>query len=110
VSLEIGSLRLTSPLDSASAKEQKTTAAAGQFEALLIGQMLKSVRESESGWLGTGDDSSSDSVMGMAEEHLSSAITAAGGFGLGKLLKTGLETPDLGGGVKVATRKVGGKT
>ena len=109
MSLEIAGLRLT-PLDSTAAKEQKTAAAAGQFEALLIGQMLKSVRESESGWLGTGDDSSSDSVMAMAEEHLASAITAAGGFGLGKLLKSGLEAPDLSGRIELAAHKVGGET
>jgi hypothetical protein len=34
----------------------KIKAAATQFEALLIGQMLKSMHDTEGGWLGTGDD------------------------------------------------------
>jgi Rod binding domain-containing protein len=108
MSAGIAGIRLM-PLDSGAVKDQKTSAAAGQFESLLIAQMLKSVRESESGWLGTGADSSSDSVMGMAEEHLASAITAAGGFGLGKLVKSGLETPNLGGSVDLSSTVVSGK-
>ena len=34
----------------------KVKESARQFEALLIGQMLKSMRDSEGGWLGTGSD------------------------------------------------------
>ena len=33
----------------------KIRESAKQFEALLIGQMLKSMHDSEGGWLGTGD-------------------------------------------------------
>ncbi len=33
---------------------EKIKTAAGQFEALLIGQMMKSMHDSEGGWLGTG--------------------------------------------------------
>jgi Rod binding domain-containing protein len=76
-------------------KDSKAADAAGQFESLLIAQMLKSMRESESGWLGTGDDSASDSAMAMAEEHFASAISAAGGLGLAKIVGRGLEAPDL---------------
>ena len=36
----------------------KVRDAAKQFEALLIGQMMKSMRDAEGGWLGTGDDES----------------------------------------------------
>ena len=78
--------------------DQKATGAAKQFESLLIAQMLKSMRESESGWLGTGEDGASDSAMAMAEEHFASAITAAGGFGLAKIVGSGLKAPDLSGG------------
>ena len=87
--------------------DQKASGAATQFESLLIAQMLKSMRESESGWLGTGEDSAADSAMAMAEEHFASAISAAGGFGLAKIVGTGLKTPDLGGSVHVAGSKVG---
>lgn len=76
------------------AMDKKAASAANQFESLLIAQMLKSMREAESGWLGTGEeDSASDSAMGMAEEHFASAISAAGGFGLAKVVNAGLKTP-----------------
>jgi Rod binding domain-containing protein len=83
----------------------KAAAAAGQFESLLIAQMLKSMREAESGWLGTGEDSASDSAMSMAEEHFADAISAAGGFGLSKIVNSGLEAPSLGGNVQIPTDK-----
>ena len=40
--------------------------AATQFEGLLIGEMLKTARESsDGGWMGSGDDAGSDSAMGL---------------------------------------------
>jgi Rod binding domain-containing protein len=96
-------------LSTSDVKDPKAAAAAGQFEALLIAQMLKSMRESESGWLGTGEDSASDSAMGLAEEHFASAISAAGGLGLAKIVNAGLKAPDLGGGVHVPGSKLGGQ-
>lgn len=87
--------------------DKKAAAAAGQFESLLIAQMLKSMRESESGWLGTGEeDSASDSAMSMAEEHFASAMSAAGGFGLAKVVNAGLKAPGLSGNLNVATPKL----
>ena len=64
----------------------KSATAAKDFEALLVGQMLKSVREEGSGWLGTGDDQSSAAAFGLAEEHLAQALAARGGFGLSKVI------------------------
>lgn len=96
-----------SALNATDVKDPKAAAAAGQFESLLIAQMLKSMREAESGWLGTGEDSASDAAMGMAEEHFASAISAAGGFGLAKIVNAGLKAPDLGGSVHVRS-KLGG--
>jgi Rod binding domain-containing protein len=75
-------------------KEQtKTADAARQFEALLIGQMLKSMRDSEGGWLGTGDDESSSSAMEYAQEMFAQSLAAGGGLGIGKLVMRGLEAP-----------------
>jgi len=88
-------------LGASGVNDLKAANAAGQFESLLIAQMLKSMRESESGWLGTGEDSASDSAMAMAEEHFASAISAAGGLGLAKLVDSGLKAPHLGRGVNV---------
>ncbi len=74
-------------------RKGKTVDAAKQFEALLIGQMLKSMRESGSGWLGSGEDQAAESAMGMAEEHFAQALSSSGGFGLASTIQHGLETP-----------------
>jgi Rod binding domain-containing protein len=85
-------------------KTGKIADAAGQFEALLIGQMLKSMREEGSGWLGTGEDKSADAVMGFAEEQFAAALSAGGGLGLAKMVGAGLEAgskaPGASGGVE----------
>lgn len=66
--------------------------AAQQFEALLIGQMLRSAREagSEEGWMGTGQDSSGSSVMEFAEQQFAQLLAAGGGLGLATLVTEGL--------------------
>lgn len=64
--------------------------AATQFEALLIGQILKSAHEEEGGWLGTGEDQTAGSAMGMADEYLAQAMSKRGGFGLAQSVSAGL--------------------
>ena len=64
--------------------------AARQFEALLIGQMLKSMRDSEGGWLGTGDDEASSSAMEYAQEMFAQSLSANGGLGMASLVIKGL--------------------
>jgi Rod binding domain-containing protein len=71
--------------------QTKTADAARQFEALLIGQMLKSMRDSEGGWLGTGDDEASASAMEYAQEIFAQSLSANGGLGMAKLVMRGLE-------------------
>src|ERR1700679_3015186 len=83
-------------------KQSKIAAASVQFEALLIGQMLKSVREaSDDGWLGGGSDSSAESAFGIAENQLAQTISEHGGFGLAKTivhaLEPGKQTTQTGG-------------
>ena len=65
--------------------------AAKQFEALLIGQMMKSMHDSEGGWLGTGDDESASSAMEYGQEIFAQAMAASGGLGLSALVAKGLE-------------------
>ena len=60
-------------------QQLKKTGAAKDFEALMIGQMLKSMHEEQ-------DDQSSDAVMGFGEEQLAKTISQAGGFGLAKVI------------------------
>jgi Rod binding domain-containing protein len=81
--------------DPEEAKSLKTNAAAGQFESLLIAQMLKSMREEGSGWLDSGGDKTADAAIGFGEEQLAAALSAAGGLGLAKIVQSGLKAPDL---------------
>ncbi len=73
----------------ATKKSGKLHEAAQQFEALMIGEMMKSVRESsDSGWLGTnGDDPSTDQATEMAEQHFAKALAMGGGLGLSKMVE-----------------------
>lgn len=72
----------------------KVRSAAQQFEALLIGQMMRSVRESGSGWLGSGGDSSGDCATEYAEQQFAAVMAQQGGLGLSNLISRGLETRD----------------
>jgi Rod binding domain-containing protein len=68
------------------AKSAKLQDAAGKFEALVIAQMLKSARQSDSGgWSGETDPATS-SIMDMAEQSLAEMLGAQGGFGLAKMV------------------------
>jgi Rod binding domain-containing protein len=69
----------------------KTRDAGRQFEALLISQMLKSMRDSEGGWLGTGEDEASSSAMEYAQEMFAQSLSANGGLGLANLVMAGLK-------------------
>jgi Rod binding domain-containing protein len=75
------------------AKQNRLADAAGQFEALLLGQLLKSMREAGSGWLGTGEDQASEAAMELAEEQFALALAARGGLGLAALTIKGLTQP-----------------
>jgi Rod binding domain-containing protein len=73
----------------------KVANAAKEFEALLLGQMLRSVREADSaGWLGSGGDDSNDCAMAIAEEQFAKVLSSNGGLGLAHMVVTGLaKTP-----------------
>ena len=65
--------------------------AASQFEAVLIGQMLKSSREGgSSGWMGSGDDQAGCSMMEMAEGQIAQAMASQGGLGLAAIAVRGI--------------------
>lgn len=66
----------------------KIREAAGQFEALLMGQILRSVRQS-GGWLGTSD-ATADCAMEFAEQQFASLLAQQGGLGLAALISQGL--------------------
>ncbi|HXA04990.1 MAG TPA: hypothetical protein VNY30_09130 [Bryobacteraceae bacterium] len=69
----------------------KIEGAAKQFEALLMGQILKSMHDEDSnGWLGGGDDQSGESALELAEEQFAQALSSQGGLGLAKVITQGL--------------------
>lgn len=65
--------------------------AATQFEALLIGEVLKSAREADgSGWMGTDEDEAGSTLMDVSEQQISQALASTGGLGLAKMISAGL--------------------
>jgi Rod binding domain-containing protein len=70
---------------------QKTKDAAVQFEALLVGQILKSAHEEDGGWLGPGEDQTASSAMQMADEYFAKALTSRGGLGLARMISASLD-------------------
>jgi Rod binding domain-containing protein len=83
-------------LDAESSRQpDKIAEVSKQFEALMIGQMLKASRESSGGgWLGNEDDQDDQTgslVMEMAEQGFSQAMAARGGLGIAKMVTANLE-------------------
>jgi Rod binding domain-containing protein len=73
----------------------KLHTAAQQFEALMIGELLKTARaDDEDGALGEGEDSGADSAMDMAQSQFATALANRGGLGLAPIIeKTMSRTP-----------------
>jgi Rod binding domain-containing protein len=62
---------------------RNTLEAAQQFEALLIGQLLKATHEEgSSGWMGSGEDAAGSQAIAFAEDALARVLAAQGGLGL----------------------------
>ena len=79
-------------LSRASSESGKVNEAAKQFEALIVGQVLKASRESsDGGWLGSGEDQGGELAVELGEQAFAQAIAARGGFGIAKLVKANLE-------------------
>ena len=70
----------------------KVREAAEQFEALLIGQVLRAAREAGGGggWFGT-EEEAGQALGELAEQQLAQTMAAQGGFGLAPLIRQGLE-------------------
>jgi Rod binding domain-containing protein len=90
--MNIGSLPAAQPHATVVEDEAKLKKSAGEFEALLIGQMLRSARESGGGWFGTGEDEASSTTAGYAEEQFARTIASQGGLGVATMLVKGLAT------------------
>lgn len=75
----------SSPATAQDGKPRTIEQAGSAFEALLIGQMLKSAREAGQGSLGESDQAGG-TMMEYAEEFLAQEIAKGGGLGLGKII------------------------
>jgi len=74
-----------SSVASAAPPPTKVEGAAKQFESLMIAQMLRTARENtEDG------DSSSSTMLDVADQQFSQVLANNGGFGLAKLIAKGL--------------------
>lgn len=69
---------------------KKIEDAAKQFEALLLGQMLQSIRDS--GW-GEEDDASNSTMLDVADQQFSQMLANNGGIGMARLIVNGLKRP-----------------
>jgi flagellar protein FlgJ len=71
---------------------EKISKAAMDFEALLIAQMLKSVRESDGGMTGDGDeqDETNSPMLELGEQQFAQALSNSGGLGIAKMVIAGL--------------------
>ena len=82
-------------LATASGKDSvdKILTGATDFEALLIGQMLRSAREAGRGGLTGDEDDDSEansSLLELGEQQFAQALSSSGGLGIGKMIVAGL--------------------
>ncbi len=70
---------------------EKVRDAAQQFEALLIGQILRSARQSGSAWFSDGEDPSGEVATDYAEQQFAAVLAQNGGLGLADMIAKGLE-------------------
>ena len=73
-----------------SADPAKVRDAAQQFEALLIAQMLRGIREGGGSWLSSGADSAGGCATDFAEQQFATVLSRQGGLGLASLIAEGL--------------------
>ena len=72
------------------AKPKTAPEAAQQFEALLLGQMLRAAHTTEG-----EQDSSSETMWDMAAQQFAQVLAKNGGVGMARLIQEGLKAPDL---------------
>ena len=88
-----GNLPAAAPMTaSTQPKPKNAVEAARQFEALMIGQMLRSAHESGNGSFDpeSGESATSDPLFDLADQQLAQLLANNGGFGLAKLIANSL--------------------
>jgi Rod binding domain-containing protein len=79
---------------------KKLAAAASDFEALLLSQLMKSAREAASPSPDGEAGGSCDSIMELAEQQFGHILASAGGLGIAKLAVSGMTPKDTGAAAK----------
>jgi Rod binding domain-containing protein len=97
-----------------SPRPRNAAEAAREFEALLIGQMLKAARrDDQAGWFGSGEDAGSGIAAELAEGQFAQALARSGGLGLSRRIAASLsreapadsEAPSLRGVLQSGLRR-----
>jgi len=73
------------------ARPKNAVQAAKQFEALMIGQMLRTAHESSSDSLDDDSGSSGDTMFDVAGQQFAQILANNGGLGLAKTILQGLQ-------------------
>jgi Rod binding domain-containing protein len=68
--------------------------ASRQFEALMISEMMKSIREAEEGGPMGEKDQSAGSVLQLGDEQFAQALAARGGLGLARIFTHAFQPKD----------------
>jgi Rod binding domain-containing protein len=86
-SLGIPELNTDSPKNS----PERIKDAASQFEALLMGQIMKAAHQNDGdGWGGEEADQASATAMDFANDYFARSLASTGGLGLSKMIVEGL--------------------
>jgi len=86
-SLGISELNTDSPKNS----PERIKDAASQFEALLMGQIMKAAHQNDGdGWGGDESDQASATAMDFANDYFARSLASTGGLGLSKMIVEGL--------------------
>jgi Rod binding domain-containing protein len=72
-------------------KPHTPEAAAKQFEALLIGEMLRSAREAAADGEEGEDGNTSQTMLDVADQQFAQVLANNGGLGMAKMIVQGLE-------------------
>ena len=79
-------------LSDASSDDKKLADTAKQFEAVIVGEVLKAARASSNGgWLGSSDDDQTgEMTVELADQGLAQGLAAGGALGIAKMVTANL--------------------
>ncbi len=82
--MTIGSVPSGSVMDGDAIQDRKLAAGAHEFEAMLLGEMLKPLKFGDESSEEEGDGGAAGTIRGMGTEAMAKAISAGGGLGIAR--------------------------